>query len=349
MRFDVGLLISFTLKRLTSQNAWLGDGLFLQLLPLQSRMRSFYDILEIAERATLAEIRSAYLRLAREYHPDRIPEHLTKLRADAEEKFKEIQEAWTVLGEPERRRLYDVRLRDRQRAASAEPVVRNRAGTARWRTWNAALYRKDVLIYAGLIILMTSVLAGIGGLLVSHEAAVLPPSRTDDGENIGGGVILRMREYNTLPRHVRTWSTSGGNGLDIQLLSAKLQANQLELVFRVRAGEHSDLLLYEPPGSTLRKRTALRKQMMVDHNLEELYIQDNKGAKFYSTTGLVGRQQTDFNLYNFTRRINFRPHEAVVLSAKFPPISDSAAPITFVSPRLADWQPEWRWPAIILK
>src|SRR6266481_6357304 len=72
-------------------------------------MKSFYEVLEIPEWASTAEIRSAYLRLVREYHPDRVPEHLTKLRLDAEEKFKRVQEAWAVLGDPVKRRQYDLR------------------------------------------------------------------------------------------------------------------------------------------------------------------------------------------------------------------------------------------------
>src|SRR5262249_17332914 len=77
----------------------------------KSWMKSFYEILELDEWAKADEIRSAYLRLAREYHPDRVPEHLSKLRADAEAKFKEVQQAWAVLGDPGKRRKYDLQLR----------------------------------------------------------------------------------------------------------------------------------------------------------------------------------------------------------------------------------------------
>jgi len=87
----------------------------------------------------------------------------------------------------------------------------------------------------------------------------------------------------------------------------------------------------------------------VDRDFGELYVEDNTGAKYVSTTGFVGGQQTNFNLYNFTRRISFRPHEELVLWAKFPPIARRASSITFVSPTLGRWQPGWRWPAINLK
>jgi curved DNA-binding protein CbpA len=70
-------------------------------------MKSWYEVLEIRESATTEEIRSAYLKLVREYHPDRVPEDLTKLRADAEDKFKLIQQAWAALGDPAKRSQYD--------------------------------------------------------------------------------------------------------------------------------------------------------------------------------------------------------------------------------------------------
>ena len=53
-------------------------------------MKSWYEILEVHELANAEQIRSAYLKMAREYHPDRVPEHLTKLRFDAED----IREAY---------------------------------------------------------------------------------------------------------------------------------------------------------------------------------------------------------------------------------------------------------------
>jgi len=49
-----------------------------------------YEILKIV--APSAEIRASYLKLAREY-PDRVPEYLTKLRADAEDEIKDINYA----------------------------------------------------------------------------------------------------------------------------------------------------------------------------------------------------------------------------------------------------------------
>lgn len=63
--------------------------------------RDYYEILGINNNASKDEIKKAYRKLALKYHPDKNP---TK---DAEEKFKEISEAYAVLYNDEKRRLYD--------------------------------------------------------------------------------------------------------------------------------------------------------------------------------------------------------------------------------------------------
>ena len=63
--------------------------------------RDYYEVLGISRNASQDEIRSAYRRLAFQYHPDRNPEF------DAEAKFKEINEAYEVLSRPDRRANYD--------------------------------------------------------------------------------------------------------------------------------------------------------------------------------------------------------------------------------------------------
>ena len=69
-----------------------------------STQRDYYEILGIAKSATLEQIRGAYREAALRYHPDRVPEAEKK---DAEEKFKEISEAYAVLSDPKKRALYD--------------------------------------------------------------------------------------------------------------------------------------------------------------------------------------------------------------------------------------------------
>jgi len=60
--------------------------------------KDYYAILGVPRNATQEEIKRAYRRLALKYHPDRNPGN-----KEAEEKFKEISEAYQVLSDPEKR------------------------------------------------------------------------------------------------------------------------------------------------------------------------------------------------------------------------------------------------------
>ena len=63
--------------------------------------KDFYDVLGVKKGASLDEIKQAYRKLALQYHPDR------NKSKEAEEKFKEINEAYAVLSNPEKRKQYD--------------------------------------------------------------------------------------------------------------------------------------------------------------------------------------------------------------------------------------------------
>ena len=63
--------------------------------------RDYYEILGLNKNASDEDIKRAYRRLARQYHPD------VNKASDAEEKFKEVVEADEILKDPEKRKQYD--------------------------------------------------------------------------------------------------------------------------------------------------------------------------------------------------------------------------------------------------
>jgi len=64
--------------------------------------QDFYKLLEVGRSASAEEIQKAYRRLARKYHPDLNPDDQS-----AQQKFKDVQHAYDVLNDPEKRSLYD--------------------------------------------------------------------------------------------------------------------------------------------------------------------------------------------------------------------------------------------------
>ena len=68
---------------------------------MATKKRDFYEVLEIERTASEEDIKKAFRRLAFQYHPDRNKE------TDAEARFKEINEAYGVLSDPEKRSRYD--------------------------------------------------------------------------------------------------------------------------------------------------------------------------------------------------------------------------------------------------
>jgi curved DNA-binding protein len=64
--------------------------------------KSLYETLEVSENSTVDEIKKSYRRLAKKYHPDKNPGD-----KEAEEKFKEINAAYEVLGDKDKKAKYD--------------------------------------------------------------------------------------------------------------------------------------------------------------------------------------------------------------------------------------------------
>ena len=63
--------------------------------------KDYYEVLGVDKNASEAEIKSAFRKLAKKYHPD------VSKEPNAEEKFKEAQEAYAVLSDPNKKAQYD--------------------------------------------------------------------------------------------------------------------------------------------------------------------------------------------------------------------------------------------------
>ncbi|MDX2085925.1 MAG: DnaJ C-terminal domain-containing protein [Candidatus Melainabacteria bacterium] len=75
--------------------------------------KNYYQQLELADGATLEAVKAAFRKLARQYHPDLNPGN-----RQAEERFKALNEAYEVLGDPDRKAAYDVALQGQQSVRS---------------------------------------------------------------------------------------------------------------------------------------------------------------------------------------------------------------------------------------
>jgi len=65
--------------------------------------RDYYEVLGVSKTATDEELKKAYRKLAKKYHPDANPDN----KAEAEAKFKEVNEAYEALSDPQKRKMYD--------------------------------------------------------------------------------------------------------------------------------------------------------------------------------------------------------------------------------------------------
>jgi len=86
----------------------------------------YYKILEISKTASEADIKAAYRKLARKYHPDVNPNN-----KEAERKFKEINEANEVLSDPEKRKKYDAYGKDWKHADAFEEAKKQQGQSQR--------------------------------------------------------------------------------------------------------------------------------------------------------------------------------------------------------------------------
>src|SRR5579862_6362351 len=102
--------------------------------------KDYYDVLGVSKSSSNDDIRTAYRKLARKYHPD-----ATKNDPKMTEKFKEVQEAYDVLGDATKRKNYDQFGHAGVAGGAGEPggdpfeaFRRAQAGNGGTRTWQGA-------------------------------------------------------------------------------------------------------------------------------------------------------------------------------------------------------------------
>ena len=101
-------------------------------------MKTYYDILGIAETASTQEIKSAYRKLVKRFHPDVAKNN----GQDTSKFFEEISVAYTALHHPEKRKEYDSQLKTKRSAISPLKYFRFRE----WKDWLASFSLLKLLI-----------------------------------------------------------------------------------------------------------------------------------------------------------------------------------------------------------
>ncbi len=91
--------------------------------------KDYYKTLGVSKDATAADLKKAYRKLARQYHPD------VNKGADGSKKFKEVNEANEVLSDPDKRRKYDTLGPDWERYADGGPTTSRRGGNGGGYRW----------------------------------------------------------------------------------------------------------------------------------------------------------------------------------------------------------------------
>jgi molecular chaperone DnaJ len=94
-------------------------GIKLHAIVLRMARMNYYEVLGVPREASDEDIKKAYRKLVFEHHPDRNPH-----RTDADERIREINVAYEIVGDPEKRKTYDrLSWGDEPRAAAVDPGV----------------------------------------------------------------------------------------------------------------------------------------------------------------------------------------------------------------------------------
>jgi curved DNA-binding protein CbpA len=182
--------------------------------------KDLYSLLGISRGASHEDIRRAYRKLVREHHPDKNPGDQS-----AEERFKEIQQAYEVLSNPEKRREYDQRLHASSTRSSGRPRAGAGARTGREATTTVNL----------------------SDLLRNRSDRPQQGSRQLQDEDVARLLAKVLGEYIS--------RTSGRLGTDVTRLS-KLLGDNIKMSARVSVGDaRSERVSAKDEGMSSRKKS----------------------------------------------------------------------------------------------
>ena len=172
---------------------------------MADRRRDFYEVLGVPRDATAEDIQRAYRKLARAYHPD------VNKDPDAEERFKEISEAYDVLSDPETRKRYDAFGHDfRQVPEGVDPDtwargVRRTATIAEGRAGRAVRRRRRAVVRPPAAKASTSTICSAASSAAAAAAGVRSAGADQEAE-----LVLSVEEAYRGGR--RTITLSGADG-----------------------------------------------------------------------------------------------------------------------------------------
>ncbi len=200
--------------------------------------RDLYDLLGVPRTATADEIKTAYRRLARKHHPDVNPGDKA-----AEERFKEIAAAFDVLGNPEKRKLYD------EMGADAARIGYDPEKAKAWRQWRdrRGQVPPGVTFETGGMPFDVGDLGDLFGDLFGGLGRRRRPAGPAPGEDVQASVEIDLAEaFGGAERRIRVPRESREAALEVKIPRGATEGTVVRLAGQGAPGERGG-----PPGDLL--------------------------------------------------------------------------------------------------